>query len=74
MLEFSAKNNGKQGKEALNFLEEDFKNHELFLVDWQRKENKIRAFSKFSDIMNAINLRRFTKYQKSIIQYKVIRD
>lgn len=74
MLEFTAKNNGIQGQKALDSIEKDLKSHELFLVDWQRKGQKIRAYSKFSDIIDAIDVRNWTKYQRRIIQYKVIRD
>lgn len=73
-LEFSATNNGIQGKKALDKIENGCKNNWHRLVDWQREGQKIRIVSTFTEIMDAINLRLFTKYQKSVIQYKRIEN
>lgn len=74
MLEFSATNNGIQGKKALDKIENGCKNNWCRLVDWHREGQKIRIVSTFTEIMDAINLRLFTKYQKSVIQYKRIEN
>lgn len=74
LLEFSAKNNGNQGKKALDMIEDDCKSNWFRIVEWARKGQKIRVLSTFSEIMDIINTRRFTKYQKSVIQYKRIEN
>ena len=74
MLEFSAKNKGIQGQKALDIIENICKENWFRLVEWQRKGQKIRVFSTFSEIMDAINTRRFTRYQLRVIQYKRIEN
>jgi len=74
MLEFSARNNGVQGKKALDMIEKFCKKNWYRIVDWQRKDQKIRIVSTFSEIIDVINARTFTKYQRSIIQYKRIEN
>jgi len=74
MLEFSAKNKGMQGQKALDIIENVCKKNWYRLVEWQRKEQKIRVFSTFSEIMDVINARLFTNYQRSIIQYTRIEN
>ena len=72
LVEFSAKNKGIEGQKALDMIEEDFKSHDLFLVDWQRKDQKIRVYSKASEIRNALDTRRWTKYQIAVIASVII--
>ncbi len=74
MLEFSAKNKGIQGKKAIDIIENVCKDNWFRLVEWQRKDQKIRVFSTFSEIMDVINARLFTNYQRCVIQYKRIEN
>ncbi len=69
LLEFSTTSQGKESDIILDLLEQSCKEKDLFLVTWQRKDEKIRIYSKYSDIMNAIDRKKFTNTQLESIQY-----
>jgi len=74
LLEITTKNKGILGKVALDMIEVNFKKHDSVLVSWKRKGEKIRVLSTYSEIMEAIDPKRLTNYQKSVIQYKKIKN
>ncbi len=72
LLEFTVRDNGPQGDKILDMIEQNCKAHELFLVGWQRKGEKIRIQSKFSDILDAIDTKQFTPTQLEMIHYEYL--
>lgn len=72
LFEYSLMIDDKDGQIALDKLEESFKNHELFLAEWQRDKNKIRVLSTVDEIHAAIDLSKFTDIQRSRIQVRLI--
>ena len=55
-------------------IEVNFKKHDSVIVSWKRRGQKIRVFSTYSEIMEAIDPKRLTGYQKSVIQYRRIKN
>ena len=74
LLEITTKNKGILGKVALDMIEVNFKKHDSVLVSWKRKGEKIRVLSTYSEIMEAVDPKRLTNYQKSVIQYRRIKN
>lgn len=72
LLEFSIKTPGAAANKVLDKMEENCKANDLFLVQWYRKGQKIRIYSKFSDIMDAIGKDKFTTSELGLIQYSRI--
>ena len=68
-MEFSTKSLGEEADKVIDMLEQNFKAKDLFLVTWQRQGQKIRIYSKFSDIMSAVDTKKFTAAQLELLQY-----
>ncbi len=72
LLEISTKNDGMLANMALNMIEEAFKKNDSSIVSWRREGEKIRVLSTRDEIMDAINTKRLSPYQKSVIIYTEI--
>ncbi len=74
LLEISTTTKGPEADKVLDIIEKNCKANELFIVDWQRQGDKIRIYSKFSEIIDAIETKRLTPKQLELIQYKRIEN
>ncbi len=70
MIEFSTTAQGEEADRILEIIEKSCKTNELFLVDWQRKGEKIRIYSKYSEIMKAVDRKKFTPKQLELIIFE----
>lgn len=74
LLEITTKNDGMLGQMALDMIENDIKKNDSSIVAWKREGQKIVIRSTYNEIMDVINTKRLTRYQKSVIQYTRIEN
>ena len=73
LVEIYPINRGKEGQKAINLIEEDFNRNWYNLIEYQRKDDKIRVMHKsWFAIKELIDTRRLTKYQLRVIKGKII--